>query len=1161
MSALRQAIDTTTLGWIKPELDETLRQARHEIEAFAEGSDGQVSGDAGGMRACADFLHQVHGTLRMVELVAPAMVAEEMERLARAVADGAVPDRDDACAALMRGVVLLPDYLERLQGGHKDIPIVLLPLLNELRAARGEASLAESALFQPDLDRPLPDVVPAAPQLRRQDRQAQAAPLLSALDKAVAGWPEVGAPADAAGLADAASGLLGIAEHEAARRMLWVAASVAAAVRDGAVKPDASLRASFAGVARQAHRMFDDNGFSAPAAEPTFAPTRQLLYHVANAPSGHEALDRLRATFDLHEQLPSEAELSHARGSLSGRNRALLDTVSAAIKEDLLRVKDTLDLHLRTQESGVEDLQPQVEALGRVADTLGMMGLDIARNVVLQQRDAMHGMVYGNREVDEGALLDIAGALLYVDASLDDQVARLGLPADKADKDQFASESRKVLDVVVREAIANFGDARQAFVAFVETGWNHAELAEVPRLLDEVAGAMRILDLARPAGYMAGVRMYAETELLSRRRIPASQQLDTLADSLASLEYYLEALRDQRPHRDEILDIAGNSLESLGYWPLPDVVREVAPDPEAPEAPQGSVEAPAATATAGPAAPAEAEEPAAPAATSAPVVPAAAQAAQAGGFESSDDIDDEIREVFLEEFEEEIANLGQLLPAWRSAPDEMDRLRPIRRVFHTLKGSGRLVGARTLGEFSWKVENMLNRVLDGSRPPSHAVLALVGVAHDTLPELHTALRGAGAITADLAGIEAVADRIAGGEDATYVPPVATPAGVDGPASAAEAPADDAAAGATTNGHAADEVVDTPADGVAATVDPVLLEILDAEVAGHLDTLEGWLDRARADASTQADDALLRAIHTMNGAFAMTEVPSITDVTTPAEAYVRRLLAAGQPVDGEGIAAIGAVVEAIRTTIAGLKSPAPRVPWFTDIASRMADLRDSLPEPQHPVFAAEPTDAATIEGELRGDGGEALDAAGLEAGDVGEAELAALDLSAFTDSLAGAFDAAPPAADVLPAIAEDDTPEAFAPEVEAGDLVAEDLAVPDAGSDAESDADAEIEPVDAQPDEAALLEAERIESERLQAEEEAEYARLEAEYAEQARRERETAERLEAERVEAERVEAERAEAERVEAERVEAERVEAEFYAQVAEEERRAAEAAAALAQ
>jgi chemosensory pili system protein ChpA (sensor histidine kinase/response regulator) len=44
----------------------------------------------------------------------------------------------------------------------------------------------------------------------------------------------------------------------------------------------------------------------------------------------------------------TEAELDHARGSLSGRNRELLDTVGSAVKEELLRIKDALDLHLRT---------------------------------------------------------------------------------------------------------------------------------------------------------------------------------------------------------------------------------------------------------------------------------------------------------------------------------------------------------------------------------------------------------------------------------------------------------------------------------------------------------------------------------------------------------------------------------------------------------------------------------------------------------------------------------------------------------------------------------------------------------------------------------------------------------------------------------------------
>src|SRR5690606_1186171 len=219
------------------------------------------------------------------------------------------------------------------------------------------------------------------------------------------------------------------------------------------------------------------------------------------------------------------------------------------------------------------------------------------------------------------------------------------------------------------------------------------------------------------------------------------------------------------------------------------------------------------------------------------------------GFASSDDIDDEIREVFLEELEEESANLGELLVSWRTAPETRERLGSIRRVFHALKGSGRLVGAKTLGEFSWKVESMLNRVLDGSRLASPAVVAVVDHAYDVLPQLHAALAGTGTISADLTGIAAIAERVAAGEEATYVAPTPLPAvetvepvleiddevhapvpdEVVEPESPVEPPV-----------GAAFEAAFEEEPGIPASVDAVLLEILGTEVAGHLATIELWL---------------------------------------------------------------------------------------------------------------------------------------------------------------------------------------------------------------------------------------------------------------------------------------------------------------------------------
>ncbi|HTM70702.1 MAG TPA: Hpt domain-containing protein, partial [Luteimonas sp.] len=1116
-TALRDAIDYTTLGWVKPELDETLRLARIEIEAFAENP------EAAHMATTAARLHEVQGTLRMVELYAPARVAEEMELLAEALRAGRVAARDDACATLMRGVVLLPDYLERLQGGHKDIPVVLLPLLNEVRAIRGEPGLDESALFSPGLQRPLPEAFGSGAPVHDA---AGADELLAHVDQALSAWPE-----GTVRLASALESLFAGAADEGARRMYWVASAIAAAVRDGAMAPTPELRDAFAEVAAEARRQSAPQAGVPVRAEAALEPARKLLYQVAQAGGDHPSLRSLRDTFDLDLQA-TETELAHAQGSLAGHNRALLDTVSAAIKEDLLRVKDALDLHVRSGQAQATGLAPQAAALGTIADTLGMLGLDAARTLVQQQRDALGTIVAGDRGVDEAALLDIASALLYVDASLDEQVERLG--GHDADADALlASESRKVTEVLAREAIANFADARQAFVAFVETGWEHGELVEVPRLLGEVAGALQMLDLPQPAQYLAGVRAYTDRELLGKRRVPSGRQLDTLADALASLEYYLEALREQRGNREDILDIARNSLEALGYWPIPEaepapaqagpmqaepVQAEPASFADAAPGDKAGDEAPA-TATHESAASAPAFEAPAPVAAQstpvvqvAPVVPVPAVHASApvgagntGGFEvTGDEIDDEIREIFLEEFEEEIGNLRTLLPEWRQAPEELDRLRPIRRVFHTLKGSGRLVGARVLGEFAWKTENMLNRVLDGSRPPSAAVIALVDHSHGALPGLLAALRGDAGLAADLPAIQAVADRVAAGEEVFYQPAVETPAG-DQPAEI-EAVADIAPdAGTMALEPVVDAPVEAPAEtpapaGIPASVDQVLLEILDAEVGGHLVTVDRWLQSA-GTSPAMADDTLLRAIHTMNGAFAMTEVPSITEAMTPAEAWLKRLVASHGIASPEGVAALAELADAVRGTVAGLHAPVSHVPDCSALAARLVALRDSLPDvapaDEYAAFgvdfddeeSAVPAEAEPLDHRVT----QALDADALAR------ELAAFDASPFGD-LAASLESAAPLAPQDPQHAQD--------AIDAQVLEAERAAA---------------ERAEAERAEAERLEAERAEAERLEAE------RLETERAE--------AERLEAERLEAERLDAERAEAERVEAARAEAARL------------------------
>src|SRR4029078_8149538 len=100
--------------------------------------------------------------------------------------------------------------------------------------------------------------------------------------------------------------------------------------------------------------------------------------------------------------------------------------------------------------------------------------------------------------------------------------------------------------------------------------WDHSKVEPIPRLLEEVGGALRILDLGESAKLMKGIVRFVEVELLRHRRVPTAEQMDKLADALASVEYYMEATREQRGGRDKILAVTRQSLAARGYWPIPE---------------------------------------------------------------------------------------------------------------------------------------------------------------------------------------------------------------------------------------------------------------------------------------------------------------------------------------------------------------------------------------------------------------------------------------------------------------------------------------------------------------------------------------------------------------------------------------------------------------
>ena len=82
--------------------------------------------------------------------------------------------------------------------------------------------------------------------------------------------------------------------------------------------------------------------------------------------------------------------------------------------------------------------------------------------------------------------------------------------------------------------------------------------------------------------------------------------------------------------------------------------------------------------------------------------------------DTGDGIDPEILELFIEEAREAIESINTNFPRWALDDSELDALQTVRRAYHTLKGSGRMVGAELIGEYCWSIEHLLNRVIDGT---------------------------------------------------------------------------------------------------------------------------------------------------------------------------------------------------------------------------------------------------------------------------------------------------------------------------------------------------------------------------------------------------------------------------------------------------------------
>jgi chemosensory pili system protein ChpA (sensor histidine kinase/response regulator) len=992
--------DYVALEWVKGEIGETLKQARQALEAFVENPQ-----DPTRMRFCLTYVHQVHGTLQMVEFYGAALLAEEMEQLARALMEGRVANQGEALEVLMQAILQLPVYLDRIQTARRDLPMVVLPLLNDLRAARGEKLLSETSLFAPDMSARLPALPSdSLARLRTAELPVLLRKLRQMLQMALVGVIRNQDLATNLGYMARVFARLETLCKDAPLGGLWqIASGMVEGLANGSVVNGTSVRTLLRQVDKELKRLVEQgaDGINQPASDEL---TKNLLFYVAKAPAQSPRIRALKEQYRLDEALPDNEVVDEERARLAGPDRDAMRSVVAALCEELVRVKDSLDLFVRSDRSQPSELDALLAPLKQIADTLAVLGFGQPRKVILDQIDVIHGLSLGQREPNDAVLMDVAGALLYVEATLAGMVG----PSDDSRNEQShlpTTDVAQIHQLVIKEARNGLEQAKDAIIEFIASQWNHEHLARVPGLLTQVRGGLAMIPLQRAAGLLNACNRYIQEQLLARKAVPNWQSLDTLADAITSVEYYLERLaEDHGTQGDLILDVAEESLEALGYplkekpsildrvepqeeslAPLADPLQEIellGAEDEQLEEPLAETEAlifdvvepssdevadlqlldaepeqsdaretadsftfeldeleelPALQDEETVAAPLldaepeleleelsldqlaepaqwdeleladlelpEVELPSAPQVQELPDEPAAekplsmadvmAAPVQAINPPAADvppsllpppadeePVDEELLEVFIEEVGEVLETIGEYLPQWQADTDNKDALIEVRRAFHTLKGSGRMVRALIIGELGWSIENLLNRVLDRSIEPSAPVQQVVLDVVALMPALVDEFAAkAQRQRDDVDLLAATAHALAKGltppkSDAPAAQQVAEPVGVDD---------------ATEVVEQVESVTDQPLDSESLNgepLDPQLLEIFRNEAETHLDTLVGFLADCAQELPQPVTDDLQRALHTLKGSAYMAGILPVAEIAAPLEKLVK-----------------------------------------------------------------------------------------------------------------------------------------------------------------------------------------------------------------------------------------------------------------------------------
>lgn len=559
---------TASLNIVKDQLDESLKLAESSLEQYLEEPDND-----GRLRACIEQLVQVKGVLRLIELLGAAMLTDEIIELVNLVLANRARDRDHALGTLSGALMVLNKYLEYVQLQQQSLPVLLIPVINELRSALRKPLLPESTFSVISLQGERPagasgeqgDHALLAQSVRRLRHLYQVGMLGVFKGTNLATHAKM--------MNRALTRIESLSGNVPLSKLWWLARGLTEVLADGQVSIN-TPRKSLLGMVDRQIKALETQGEDVLQKEPAQALVKECLYIIALAGKPGPVAHQIATAYQFRQDRLTDDRLRHQQDTMFGPGGSVMRAVVEALREELSFIKEQLDLGARGGHEEEDGYTRVAEALGRIANTLQMLGQD---DVAAALRSKLGIIAAWDSHAVDGEseeFQSVADVLLYVENSVAMLLPRvsgtLGAANDELNELRQRGISLSHLDearkLVVGESRAGLSLAKRAITSYMESNWDGMHLANVPTTLKSVWGGLIFLHMDRAAEVLRSCEGFIANRLIRERdAAPNAHVMETLADAITSVDYYLESMEDNKPIGDSILDVAEESMQELGF--------------------------------------------------------------------------------------------------------------------------------------------------------------------------------------------------------------------------------------------------------------------------------------------------------------------------------------------------------------------------------------------------------------------------------------------------------------------------------------------------------------------------------------------------------------------------------------------------------------------